>query len=532
MDHLGSDESRIFQLQKTAIDDVQAIRSSYIAASQLFSDHGLGSSFRLPSLFKNLVKELELDAINTSSAQRLHHDLLDTCLTYACTHVLREIKYRAHIPVPGSYTLIGVADEWDCLEEGEIFASVYDDRTDMDLPITGRVLITRSPQIHPGDLQMVTAVRRPELEHLKNVVVFSCRGERSLPSCLGGGDLDGDPYNLILDPKLFPMRTSEPGSYISRPDKQTSEPCTVVDVADFVIDYINSDLVGYISILHLRFADLKGADCDECIRLAEAASWAVDFPKTGSPVEFSKLPRASGREKPDFLSYEGSNVGAGTNYYLSPKLLGRLFRNVPDMEDIVSDEQNQFPSTDGDVVYGALRRIDLEQIGLPSLLDPDDNLLQEMRSLLDEYSEQLFKIARAHTVSKHSGAFLTEAELVSGTIQAKWADHRKRKEAVTAMNLQTHELAKAIRKELRRTVSMALEDDQPDDDDDDEEDEEDDKAAQESEAFMRAWAAWTVAEEALVETPDAFGPPSFGLIALGALLETVKVMSDNAYSAY
>jgi len=25
------------------------------------------------------------------------------------------------------------------------------------------------------------------------------RGERSLPSCLGGGDLDGDDYNLILD---------------------------------------------------------------------------------------------------------------------------------------------------------------------------------------------------------------------------------------------------------------------------------------------------------------------------------------------
>lgn len=25
------------------------------------------------------------------------------------------------------------------------------------------------------------------------------RGARSLPSCLGGGDLDGDIYNLILD---------------------------------------------------------------------------------------------------------------------------------------------------------------------------------------------------------------------------------------------------------------------------------------------------------------------------------------------
>jgi hypothetical protein len=29
--------------------------------------------------------------------------------------------------------------------------------------------------------------------------LLMCRGERSLPSMLGGGDLDGDIYNLILD---------------------------------------------------------------------------------------------------------------------------------------------------------------------------------------------------------------------------------------------------------------------------------------------------------------------------------------------
>jgi RNA-dependent RNA polymerase len=60
------------------------------------------------------------------------------------------------------------------LREGEIFATVFDERTGLNKNITGDVAITRSPQIHPGDLQLVTAVRRPELEHLKNVVVFSC----------------------------------------------------------------------------------------------------------------------------------------------------------------------------------------------------------------------------------------------------------------------------------------------------------------------------------------------------------------------
>jgi hypothetical protein len=56
-----------------------------------------------------------------------------------------------------------VADEWDCLEEGEIYATVHDERTGKTEAIIGRVLVTRSPQVHPGDVQFVTAVRRPQL---------------------------------------------------------------------------------------------------------------------------------------------------------------------------------------------------------------------------------------------------------------------------------------------------------------------------------------------------------------------------------
>ena len=44
----------------------------------------------------------------------------------------------------------------------------------------------------------------------------------------------------------------------------------------------------------------------------------------------------------------------------------------------------------------------------------------------------------------------------------------------------------------------------------------------ESEIFTRAWAAWNVAEEALKDDPRIFGPQSFGLIALGLMLEVVK----------
>jgi len=43
-----------------------------------------------------------------------------------------------------------------------------------------------------------------------------------------------------------------------------------------------------------------------------------------------------------------------------------------------------------------------------------------------------------------------------------------------------------------------------------------------AETFKRCWAAWCVAESALEEDPGMFGAQSFGLIALGRMLEIVK----------
>ena len=51
-----------------------------------------------------------------------------------------------------------------------------------------------------------------------------------------------------------------------------------------------------------------------------------------------------------------------------------------------------------------------------------------------------------------------------------------------------------------------------------------------AEVFSRAWAAWKVAEDTLMDEPTAFGPQSFGLIALGLLLDVIKdAMADAAY---
>ena len=170
LEHLGVKQNVITELQKTSIREVQSIQTSLSQANRVFLQHNLGTSYHLPSLFNNISKYLELEI-----SDNLHHHLLEDVLYCAATHALREIKYRAHILVPGSVTLLGVSDEYDCLAEGEIFATVYDEKEQTERPIEGRVLITRSPQVHPGDVQLVNAVRCPELNHLKNVVVFSCR---------------------------------------------------------------------------------------------------------------------------------------------------------------------------------------------------------------------------------------------------------------------------------------------------------------------------------------------------------------------
>ncbi|QRW05216.1 RNA-dependent RNA polymerase [Ceratobasidium sp. AG-Ba] len=166
----------------------------------------------------------------TSSGLELQHCYalgMKTVLKNAETDILRELKHRARIPVPESWKLVGIADEFDYLKQSEIYACTRD-RDGEPIYLEGPYLITRSPVIHPGDVQVVTAIGRPprgspfDIEPLVNTVVLSCQGERSLASCLGGGDLDGDLYDLInlsVWPELAPRKLAEPAEYPPAPKK-------------------------------------------------------------------------------------------------------------------------------------------------------------------------------------------------------------------------------------------------------------------------------------------------------------------------
>ena len=183
-------------------------------------------------------------------------------------------------------------DETDFLQENEIYCSMHTETGGQI--ITGSVVITRSPALHPGDVQCVTAVKVPSdspLKALHNVVVFSSHGERDLPSQLSGGDLDGDLYNIIYDSSLYPKKLSLPADYPIPRAVDIGRSVERSDITEFFVRFMENDNLGMIATLHQILADMRSAGTfnHECIELAGSHSTAVDFSKTGIPVKFPRM---------------------------------------------------------------------------------------------------------------------------------------------------------------------------------------------------------------------------------------------------
>jgi RNA-dependent RNA polymerase len=244
-------------LQDAAVRDVEDAVTSLEKAAKTLDQFGLAASYRMSSILRHLSK-LGLSPSDMD-------DFYDQMLSFSIHHILRDLKNQARIPVNEGYTLVGVADIHRYLQEGEVFACVTVPDTDEISYLEGHVLISRSPIIHPGDVQVVHAIGPPpegspfQNEPLVNTIVFSVNGNvqirtlanllftvfagtRPLPSCLGGGDLDGDIYNVTYLQALHPPQNYPPAAYTPAQRKMLTRPSTMEDVADFVVDYINSDV--------------------------------------------------------------------------------------------------------------------------------------------------------------------------------------------------------------------------------------------------------------------------------------------------
>lgn len=364
--HINSAMSRLRFMTELSINTGLFLRESHVSWST-----------GLTSLFWHLG-EVGLD---------YHHDqFLYSVIEMAVITELQDMKYRGRIPVKGGMTLYGIADETGYLEEGQVFviterqadsaACSGPDAVDASVQggkqvlVRNNILVARSPALHPVDIQLVDAVDVPAdspLQELRNVIVFSQHGARDLPNQLAGGDLDGDTFHIIFDRRLCPLKTFPAAQYPRVKPTELDRHVTTKDMSDFFVTFMETDLTGMLSAKHLQRADQQplGVLDAGCIEIAHMASVAVDYSKTGIPIDMSALPPHS-RFRPDFMA-PGPRVLVSSNgeleleeqgddddddafegideekklvrYYRSEKVLGHLYRNI-DEKQLVDEMQH------------------------------------------------------------------------------------------------------------------------------------------------------------------------------------------------
>ncbi len=126
--------------------------------------------------------------------------------------IFPDLRWNAHVEVEQGAYLMGIADEMGVLEEGEVFCQIVPPGGEPQV-MTGLCVVRRAPALHSGAIRRVQAVDCPELRCMENVIIFSTRGDRDLPSMLGSGNLDGDDFTLIWDPDMTGIEQHPPAEF-------------------------------------------------------------------------------------------------------------------------------------------------------------------------------------------------------------------------------------------------------------------------------------------------------------------------------
>ncbi|KAI0469337.1 RNA dependent RNA polymerase-domain-containing protein [Xylaria cf. heliscus] len=363
--------------------------------------------------------------------------------------VLREVrllKHKSRIPVDQGVTLFGIMDEFGYLSEEQVFIT-FDKQQGAQYPnLDDRlVIVTRSPALHPGDIQIRRAIVPPRghpLCSLSNCIVFSQKGDRDLPSQLSGGDLDGDIYNVIWDHTAVNgcQLEFEPADYPRVPPLDIGRNVQASDMTEFFVQFMATDQLGLIANRHIILADLHEAGTihDECKLLAEMHSTAVDYSKTGIPVELSKMASMKRtRYRPDFLAPappanivdkteiqfeaptaqsadedEDDDTGPRHQFYASTKILGKLYRAIDEKKiwkDDIKLVINRYGLSLWDELFVHIRH-ECKDLG-----DVDwEGAVDEAHNIRQAYEDMIWTTTIDY--SDHASKGITELEVFTGTI--------------------------------------------------------------------------------------------------------------------
>ncbi|KAK5049094.1 hypothetical protein LTR84_005517 [Exophiala bonariae] len=436
LEDMGVDDEFFFFHQNREVRRLRSTTSSASSASKFLKRHSIGNRISLPWL----IRKLEVLGLSFRD-----DPFLKNIVEIAVLLELRSLKYKSRIPVEDGYTLHGIMDETGFLKEGEIFCTVEEAGKDR-VVVQRNVVVTRSPALHPGDIQLANAVHPPygsPLLDLRNCVCFSQHGERDLPSMLSGGDLDGDLYQVLFDSRAKPKRKFTPADYSRPPPIDLQREVTREDMTDFFITFMATDQLGRIANNHKIIADQRadGTMNPDCLTLAEMHSTAVDFSKSGIPVDLSKMPRFSSC-RPDFMAFgphitvtKGKPLAFSVSedaepddeddkpiprYYESDKILGKLYRAIDEHEIFTDVQQSNTPPKVTKSVLGGI----LEYIKQNCELSFVESYMNRARGIRAEYEECVRNVSWEYSPDWTKA--LSEQEVFIGNILGKTGAQTKR----------------------------------------------------------------------------------------------------------
>ena len=272
-------------------------------------------------------------------------------LISSCLQSMRDLLRRTRIRIPPNEgrNMIGVVDEYNVLKPHEVYVQYTilsreprhnNSNSETKVLDNCKVVITKNPCHHPGDVRTFTAVKYPQLEHLKDVIVFSQQGDRPAPHDISGSDLDGDEYLVVWHEDLVPRTTENARPFdfdAHTPPPKLVDPVTRDHINSAILDIAEQDCLGQLSNLHLAFADKLGVDSVEqlttavrsTVELAGAISQEVDSGKTGyhplNEDQIRELNNALGNERPDFMD------NRNFEQYESKAILGKRYLSSIDV---------------------------------------------------------------------------------------------------------------------------------------------------------------------------------------------------------
>ncbi|RWS04842.1 RNA-dependent RNA polymerase 1-like protein, partial [Dinothrombium tinctorium] len=336
LDQLGADRNYMCELLSENLKQLSKAFVTEGKAKNIILDHS------------NLHHEIDISLLAYAGITFLNEPFFRECLEAIITNNVRYLREKARIKIPREYgrTMFGVLDDINVynenqlsnksetqrffLRENQVFIQISDANNPKEKKvITGPVMVTKFPCMHPGDIRIFEAFDIPELHHIVDCIVFPAVGKRPLPDQMAGSDLDGDEYAVVWNSKLFTFKNCKAMDYSPAKDVSSRNPLyldrdvEVSDMIEFYNYYIKNYSVGRIASAHLAWADSKenGIFDPICINLAKKYAVSLDFAKTGINEILAQDEIVPAY--PDFMEKH-----AIKNFYMSKRILGDLYRQI------------------------------------------------------------------------------------------------------------------------------------------------------------------------------------------------------------